>query len=110
MKVEDNGSPVMNDVHTIRVTVTDVNETPTITSGPAAFNVDENTAITDTIATYVATDPDATTGTMTWDLQGNDAGDFTIMTTINGTGHAPFQKTCPTTRLRPTTAPTTFTT
>ncbi len=91
VRVEDNGSPMMNDVHTLRVTVTDVNETPTITSGPAAFNVDENTAITDTIATYVATDPDATTGTMTWDLQGNDAGDFTIMSTINGTATLHFR-------------------
>ena len=89
--VTDNDSPAKNDAHTLTVTVTDVNETPTITSGPAAFNVEENTAITDTIATYVATDPDATTGTMTWDLQGNDAGDFTIMSTINGTATLHFR-------------------
>ena len=70
--------------------MTDVNETPTITSGPATITKDENTATTEIIATYVATDPDATTGTMSWDLQGNDAGDFTITSTVNGTANLYF--------------------
>ena len=90
MKVTDDGSPAMSDTHTYTVTVTDVNETPTITSGLSTITRDENTATTDIIATYVATDPDATTGTMTWDLQGNDAGAFTITSTVNGTANLYF--------------------
>ena len=75
----------------LAVTVTDVNETPTITSGPTTISKDENTATSEVIATYVATDPDATTGTMTWDLQGNDAGDFNIRSTVNGTAELTFK-------------------
>ena len=84
MKVTDAGG--LSDTLTVTVTVTDVNETPTI-SFPISSTIteDENTATTEIIATYVATDPDATTGTMSWDLQGNDAGDFTITSTVNGT-------------------------
>ena len=84
VKVTDAGG--LSDTHTVTVTVTDVNETPTI-SFPISSTIteDENTATTESIATYVATDPDATTGTMSWDLQGNDAGDFTITSTVNGT-------------------------
>ena len=88
VKVTDAGS--RSDTHTVTVTVTDVNETPTITSGPATITKDENTATTEIIATYVATDPDATTGTMSWDLQGNDAGNFTITSTVNGTANLYF--------------------
>ena len=88
VKVEDAGGS--SDTHMVTVTVTDVNETPTITSGPATITKDENTATTEIIATYVATDLDATTGTMSWDLQGNDAGDFTITSTVNGTANLYF--------------------
>ena len=35
VRVDDNGSPMKNDVHTLRLMVTDVNEAPTIDSGPA---------------------------------------------------------------------------
>ena len=89
VKVEDTGG--LSDTHRITVTVTDVNETPTI-SFPISSTIteDENTATTEIIATYVATDPDATTGTMSWDLQGNDAGDFTITSTVNGTANLYF--------------------
>ena len=73
----------------LAVTVTDVNETPTITSGPSTATFDENA--TGVIATYVATDPDATTGTMSWDLQGNDAGDFNITSNVNGTAELTFK-------------------
>ena len=52
----------------LAVTVTDVNETPTLTTAPSSVTFDENA--TGVVATYVATDPDATTGTMTWDLHG----------------------------------------
>ena len=97
VKATDNGTPPLKDQHTLRVTVTDVNETPEITSGPATISKDENTPTTEIIATYVATDPeqDATTGGMTgemsWDLLGNDAGDFTITSTVNGTANLYFK-------------------
>ena len=85
VKVEDSGG--RSATHELTVTVTDVNETPSITSGPSTIAKDENTQTTESIATYVATDPDATTGTMSWDLEGNDAGDFTITSTVNGTAN-----------------------
>ena len=91
VKVIDNHLPEGRALHTMTVTVTDVNETPEITSGPTTISKDENTAITDIIATYNATDPDATTGNMSWDLQGNDAGDFTIVSPVNSTAHLYFR-------------------
>ena len=58
VKVTDDGSPTnLSDTHTFMVTVADVNETPELTSGPATIAKDENTATTEVIATYVATDP-----------------------------------------------------
>ena len=85
VKVADSGG--LSDTHQLTVTVSDVNETPSITSGPSTIAKDENTQTTESIATYVATDPDATTGTMSWALEGNDAGDFTITSTVNGTAN-----------------------
>ena len=73
----------------LAVTVTDVNETPTLTTAPSTAMFDENA--TGVVATYIATDPDATTGTMSWDLQGNDAGDFNITSTVNGTAELTFK-------------------
>ena len=73
----------------LAVTVTDVNEHPTLTTAPSAASFDENA--TGVVATYVATDPDATTGTMAWDLQGNDAGDFNITSNVNGTAELAFK-------------------
>ena len=73
----------------LAVTVTDVNETPTLTTAPSSASFDENA--TGVVATYVATDPDATTGTMIWDLQGNDAGDFNITSNVNGTAELTFK-------------------
>ncbi|MYD35509.1 MAG: hypothetical protein F4X20_00565, partial [Dehalococcoidia bacterium] len=73
----------------LAVTVTDVNETPTLTTAPASATFDENA--TGVVATYIATDPDATTGTMIWDLQGNDAGDFNITSNVNGTATLTFK-------------------
>ncbi len=73
----------------LAVTVTDVNETPTLTTAPATASFDENG--TGVVATYIATDPDMTTGTMSWDLLGNDAGDFNITSTVNGTAELTFK-------------------
>ncbi|MDE8651299.1 cadherin domain-containing protein [Novosphingobium album (ex Liu et al. 2023)] len=69
----------LTDVQAIAVTVTNVNETPTITSNgggaTAAVNVAENTTA---VTTVVATDPDAST-TLTYSISGGaDAAKFTI--------------------------------
>ncbi len=92
VRATDDGTTMLFDGHTLRLTVTDVNETPEITSGPATISKDENTPTTEIIATYVATDPDATTGTLSWDLQGNDMGDFVITkNTTTGNGELKFR-------------------
>ena len=91
MKVTDAGG--LSDTHTVTVTVTNVNETPEITTTSTTytdFDVDENTATTDVIKTYEATDVDAST-TLTWSLEGNDAGDFTITKNADGHGDLKFR-------------------
>ena len=93
VKVTDDGSPAMSDTHTLTVEVTNVNEAPEITTTATtytAFNVDENTANTTVIKTYMATDLDAST-TLTWSLEGNDAGDFTITKNADGDGELKFR-------------------
>ena len=79
---------------TIAVTInlTNVNETPDITTVTTTYtklNVAENTANAAVIATYEATDVDAET-TLTWSLEGTDAGDFTIMKNADGHGELKF--------------------
>ena len=75
----DDGAGTLTDVQTITVTVTDVNEAPSITSdgggATAAVNAAENqTAVT----TVTATDPEA--GTVTFSITGGeDQGDFSIV-------------------------------
>ena len=91
VKVEDAGG--LSDTHTITVTVTNVNEAPEITTTATTytdFDVDENTATSDVIKTYVATDVDEST-TLTWTLEGNDAGDFTITKNADGDGELQFR-------------------
>ena len=93
VKVTDDGSPAMSDTHTLTVEVTNVNEAPEITTTSTTytdFNVDENTATSDVIKTYEATDVDAST-TLTWSLEGNDAGDFTITKNADGDGELKFR-------------------
>ena len=57
----------------IQVTVTNVNEAPSIT-GPTAVNYAENGSTT--VAVYSATDPDG--DGITWDIEGTDAARFEI--------------------------------
>ena len=93
MKVTDDGSPAMSDTHKYTVTVTNVNEPPKITTLEATytgFNVDENTATSVVIKTYEAADPDANS-VLTWDLHGDDAGDFTITKNADGHGELKFR-------------------
>ena len=85
VKVTDAGN--LSDTRDVAVTVTNLNEAPVITTDSGtftAFAVDENTETTAVIKTYTATDVDADT-TLTWSLEGNDAGDFAI--TKNAQGH-----------------------
>ena len=85
VKVTDAG--VLSATRDVAVTVTNLNEAPVITTDSGtftAFAVDENTETTAVIKTYTATDVDADT-TLTWSLEGNDAGDFAI--TKNAQGH-----------------------
>ena len=63
----------------VKVTVTGVNEPPMITSGLAAVSYLENRTDLE-VGTYTATDPDAG-DTVTWSLDGVDAGDFEISAT-----------------------------
>ena len=83
VRVTDSG--VMSATRDVAVTVTNVNEQPAIdgTANGATINKDENTATTDVLATYEASDADVS-DTLTWSLQGADSGDFTI--TENATG------------------------
>ena len=62
----------------VAVTVTELNEAPTV-SGTAAFTIDENQDLPN--ATYTAEDPEATGGVTTnisWHISGRDSGDFAI--------------------------------
>ena len=51
----DDGSPSQDDIHRVRVTVTNVDEAPVI-SGPGAVEYEENGE--DGVATYTAADPE----------------------------------------------------
>ena len=85
VKVADAGG--MSDTHTITVTVTNINEAPEITTvgfDYTELKADENTATTEVIQTYEASDVDANS-VLTWSLEGNDRLDFTI--TKNAQGH-----------------------
>ena len=65
----------LSDSIDVTVTVTDVNEPPTV-SGPPSANFDEN-AVTE-VASYDATDPD--NDVVVWSLGGVDAGHFEVGT------------------------------
>lgn len=67
-----------DDTQAVVVTVTNVNDAPTFDTDPADFAKDENTAITEVLATYTASDEDTPAQTLTWLLEGDDRGDFAI--------------------------------
>ena len=64
----------LTDTLDVTVTVTDVNEAPTITSGAVSENYQENG--TAAVGTYTATDPEG--DTITWSLSGADEDDLEI--------------------------------
>ena len=68
----------------VTVTVNDVNEAPTIDTGPTRVpSQDENIPISTEVATYAATDVDG--DTLVWSLTGTDASDFDIGKQEGGT-------------------------
>ena len=87
--VIDDGNPQQSGTHMVAVTVTNVNEAPTIESGPSSFNSDENTATSTVIATYVASDVDANSN-LTWSREGVDSADFTLTKNADGEGELKF--------------------
>ncbi|MHB0969746.1 MAG: cadherin domain-containing protein [Thermoanaerobaculia bacterium] len=70
---------------TLTVTVTNVNEVPSITGGTGAMSVNENTV--GTITTVTATDPDGTTPTFAI-VGGADAAEFNINATTGALSFA----------------------
>ena len=73
VKVTD--SDTSTDVLLVKVTVDDVNEAPVITSPPATRSIPENSTA---VATFSATDVDAS-DTLTWSVESaDDGGKFTI--------------------------------
>ena len=58
----------------VLVTVTNVNDAPTLTGGPATITVAED--VTGTIGRYTATDPER--APTVWSVEGTDGGDFAI--------------------------------
>ena len=72
----------------VTVTVTDVNEGPTVT-GPRSLSFAENQTTEQVLGSYGATDPEDPSATITrWSLSGTDAGDFTV----SDTGELSFRK------------------
>ena len=70
----------VDDSLAVVVTVTNANDAPTIDSGPTAISKPENTATSEVLGTYTASDADARGDTLSWSLEGDDAGDFSITT------------------------------
>ena len=76
VKVADNESTPMSATLAVIVTVTNVNEAPSV-SGTSTKSEGENRAVSTPIGNYTAADPDAST-TLMWTLEGDDADDFRI--------------------------------
>ena len=86
----DGTDAIVDDVILVTVTVTDVNEAPTITGGAITITRQENTSTSTVIDIFEASDEDDPT-TFTWTLDGADAGDFTIMRNSDGAGELKFR-------------------
>ena len=72
-----NTDTTIDDTITVTINLTNVNEAPTVSSGPQTLSFGENTHKDTPLGTYIATDPDASTS-FTWSLEGPDAGRFRI--------------------------------
>ncbi|MBZ0089459.1 MAG: cadherin domain-containing protein, partial [Thermoanaerobaculia bacterium] len=82
VRATDNGAPALFDEESVTVTLTNVNEAPTVTA--AAFSIPENSPNGSAVGTVAASDPDAGSA-FTWSIQsGNTDGAFAIGA---GSGH-----------------------
>ncbi len=77
LRATDDGSPSQDDIHRVRVTITNVNEPPLI-SGPDVVEYEENGE--DAVGTYTAADPEGVE-VAAWERAGDDAGLFSISDT-----------------------------
>jgi len=76
VRATDSGAPAAFDEETVTVTLTDVNEAPTVAA--AAFSIAENSPNGSAVGTVTASDPDAGSS-FTWTIQsGNAGGAFAI--------------------------------
>ena len=77
MVATDNANPALQTAQAVAVSVTNVNEAPTFALATQTVAINENVAISTTVLTAAATDPDAGT-TLTYSLTGADASAFAI--------------------------------
>jgi uncharacterized delta-60 repeat protein len=80
VKVTDSGAGSLNSTQAVVINLTDVNETPSITSGQT-FSINENSPNTTAIGTVIASDPDSSVtpnGTKTFSLVTNPQNAFAI--------------------------------
>ena len=70
-----------DDTIDVTISLTDANDAPTIDSGEAAITKPENTATSEVLETYMASDVDVTGDMLSWSLTGVDASAFSIITT-----------------------------
>ncbi|WP_461054070.1 beta strand repeat-containing protein, partial [Spirosoma arcticum] len=77
IRTTDSGSPAATYEESFTITVTNVNETPTIS--PQTFAVNENAANATVVGTVVAADPDAGATLSYSILSGNTGGAFTLV-------------------------------
>ena len=63
----------------VTITVTDMDETPMITTGSTSVDYEENTSVGTEVAGYAAEDPDGdASASLKWSLSGRDAAKFAI--------------------------------
>ena len=90
VKVTDDESPAMSATVPVTVTVTNVNEEPTFDPYETNLRFDENTATSEILATFMASDPDENTE-LTWTVQNIlSAGDFNIVRNADRHGELRF--------------------
>ncbi len=83
VKATDSGN--LTDTKTVTITLTDVNEAPTITAGQT-FSLPENSAAGFNVGTVVASDPDSTApnNSKTFSISGGNTGNAFNINTITG--------------------------
>ena len=80
--------PSIDATKDVIINVTDVEETPSIDSGPPSLSFPENTSTATVLGTYAASDDDG--DSLTWSLSGDDMGTFTITKNSDGDAELKF--------------------